>query len=83
MDKFEMYIQIRGVVNQRYSVSAIARKLKISRNTVYKYLKKSPDEMAEWTASTMIRTKKLDMHKELILKWLREYLDVWVVRLDV
>lgn len=76
MDKFEMYIQIRGMVNQRYSVSAIARKLKISRNTVYKYLEKSPDEMAEWTASTMIRTKKLDIHKELILNWLREYPDI-------
>lgn len=33
MNKFEMYIQIRGLVNQRYSVPAIARKLKISRNT--------------------------------------------------
>ena len=76
MDKFEMYIQIRGLVNQRFSVSAIARKLKISRNTVYKYLRKSPDEMAEWTASTMIRTKKLDIHKGLILKWLREYPDI-------
>lgn len=71
-----MYIQIRGMVNQRYSVSAIARKLELSRNTAYKYLKKSPDEMAEWTASTMIRTKKLDIHKELILKWLREYPDI-------
>jgi transposase len=76
VDKFEMYIQIRGLVNQRYSVSAIARTLKISRNTVYKYLKKSPDEMAEWTASTMIRTKKLDIHKELILNWLGEYPDI-------
>jgi transposase len=76
VDKFEMYIQIRGMVNQRYSVSAIARKLELSRNTAYKYLKKSPDEMAEWTASTMIRTKKLDIHKELILKWLREYPDI-------
>lgn len=76
MDKFEMYIEIRGLVNQRYSVSSIARKLKISRNTVYKYLKKSPDEMAEWTASTMVRTKKLDIHKELILHWLREYPDM-------
>lgn len=71
-----MYIQIRGLVNQRYSVSAIARTLKISRNTVYKYLKKSPDEMSEWTASTMIRTKKLDIHKELILNWLGEYPDI-------
>lgn len=59
--------------NQKYSISAIAKKLEISRNTVYKYIKKTPDEMAEWTASTMTRRKKLDEYKELILHWLREY----------
>ncbi|WP_148296181.1 DDE-type integrase/transposase/recombinase, partial [Mesobacillus boroniphilus] len=32
--------------------------------------------MAEWTASTMARTKKLDIHKELILDWLRKYPDM-------
>ena len=71
-----MYIEIRGLINQKYSVSAIARKMQISRNTVYKYLQKTPDEMAEWTAATMARTKKLDIHKELILDWLREYPDM-------
>jgi transposase len=76
VDKFEMYIEIRGMINQKYTISAIARKLNISRNTVYKYLQKTPDEMAEWTASTMARTKKLDIHKELILDWLREYPDM-------
>lgn len=76
VDKFEMYVEIRGMLNQKYSISAIARKLNISRNTVYKYLRKSPDEMAEWTASTMTRKKKLDEHKELILFWLREYPDI-------
>ncbi|WP_445505875.1 IS21 family transposase, partial [Niallia sp. 03091] len=76
MDKFEMYIEIRGMLNQKYSISTIARKLNISRNTVYKYIRKSPEEMAEWTASTMTRSKKLDKHKDLILYWLREYPDL-------
>lgn len=71
-----MYIEIRGMLNQKYSISSIAKKLNISRNTVYKYIRKSPEEMAEWTASTMIRSKKLDIHKELILHWLREYPDL-------
>ena len=71
-----MYIEIRGLLNQKYSISAIAKKLDISRNTVYKYVRKTPDEMAEWTASTMTRRKKLDEHKELILHWLREFPDI-------
>lgn len=71
-----MYVDIRGMYNQKYSISAIAKKLDISRNTVYKYVNKTPEEMAEWTASTMTRKKKLDEHKELILYWLREYPDV-------
>jgi transposase len=76
VDKFEMYVEIRGMLKQKYSISAIAKKLNISRNTVYKYMRKSPDEMAEWTASTMTRSKKLDKHKELILHWLREFPDI-------
>lgn len=76
VDKFEMYVEIRGMINQKYSISTIARKLNISRNTVYKYIRKSPDEMAEWTASTMTRRKKLDEHNELILYWLREFPDI-------
>ncbi|SMQ85064.1 Helix-turn-helix domain of resolvase [Bacillus sp. OV166] len=76
MDKFEIYVEIRGMLNQKYSISTIARKLNISRNTVYKYIRKSPEEMAEWTASTMIRSKKLDIYMELILHWLREFPDL-------
>jgi transposase len=76
VDKFEMYVEIRGMLNQKFSISTISRKLNISRNTVYKYIRKSPEEMAEWTASTMTRSKKLDIHKELILHWLREFPDL-------
>ncbi|MFB3165522.1 helix-turn-helix domain-containing protein [Neobacillus sp. 179-J 1A1 HS] len=82
MDKFEMYVEIRGMLNQKYSISTIARKLNISRNTVYKYIRKSPEEMAEWTASTMTRSKKLDIHKDLILHWLREYPDITAAQVE-
>ena len=75
-----MYVEIRGMLNQKYSISTIAKKLNISRNTVYKYISKSPEEMAEWTASTMTRSKKLDIHKELILYWLREFPDLTAAR---
>lgn len=71
-----MYVEIRGMLKQKYGISAIAKKLNISRTTVYRYLEKTPEEMAEWCASTMTRSKKLDKHKELILHWLREYPDL-------
>jgi transposase len=71
-----MYLEIKGMLNRKYSIFTMTRKLNISRNTVYKYIRKSPEEMAEWTASTMTRSKKLDSHKELILYWLREYPDL-------
>ncbi|MCT1905576.1 helix-turn-helix domain-containing protein, partial [Oceanobacillus sojae] len=54
----------------------IARKLGISRTTVYKYLEKSPQEMAEWVASTQTRKKKLDAYELLIHTWLTEYPDL-------
>ncbi len=43
----------------------------VSRTTVYRHLKKSPSEMAEWVDSLRYKKKKLDPHKELILSWLR------------
>lgn len=71
-----MYVEIRALLKQKYSISAIAKKLNISRTTIYRYIKKSPEEMAEWQASTRVRRKKLDEHKDLILKWLREFPDL-------
>jgi transposase len=54
----------------------VAEKLGISRSTVYRYLKRNPQEMAEWMGSIQTRQKKLDPHKELILSWLRKHPDM-------
>ena len=67
MDKWLMYMEIHQLKKQGFSVSKIAKKLGIARNTVYSYLEKDPEEMTEWMASIRIRRKKLDVHKELIL----------------
>lgn len=73
VDKFEVYVNIRQLLEQGFSKTAIANKLGISRPTLYRYLKKSPREMADWIDSTKTRAKKLDPYKEKILSWLREH----------
>ncbi|MBT2579817.1 helix-turn-helix domain-containing protein [Bacillus sp. ISL-8] len=58
MDKWEVYVEIHRLNKLGFDVSKIAKKLNISRNTVYRYLEKEPSEMAIWMASTKVRTKK-------------------------
>jgi len=76
VEKWEMYMEIDQLRKQGFSKAAIARKLGISRTTVYRYLNRSPQDMAEWVTSLQTRAKKLDKHKELILSWLREHADM-------
>ncbi len=82
VDKFEVYTKIRQYLDQGFSKAAVARKLGISRPTLYRYLKKNPKEMAEWIDSTKIRKKKLDPYKDLILSWLREHQDIKASRVE-
>lgn len=76
VDKWQMYMEIHQLIKQGFSKSKVAEKLGVSRSTVYRNLKKSPSEMAEWVESLQSRSKKLDAHKELILSWLREHPDM-------
>src|SRR5690625_4340340 len=47
VDKFEVYIKIRQLLELGFTKTAVAKKLGISRPTLYRYLKKSPKEMYE------------------------------------
>ncbi|WP_245916839.1 helix-turn-helix domain-containing protein [Bacillus fungorum] len=76
MEKWQVYMEIHQLLKQGFSKSNIAKKLQISRTTLYRYLNKEPKEMAEWIDAMQFRTKKLDKHKTLILSWLRKYPDV-------
>lgn len=71
-----MYMEIHQLRRQGFSISKIARKLDISRNTVYSYLQRDPEDMTEWMASIRNRRRKLDTHRELILSWLKEHPDM-------
>ena len=62
-----MYMKIKQLRELKYSERKIATQLGIFRTTVTKYLKKNPEEVALWLASTKSRTKKLDRYQKEIL----------------
>ncbi|WEG14500.1 IS21 family transposase [Pullulanibacillus sp. KACC 23026] len=76
MEKWKVYMEIYQLKQQGFKVRRIARKLGISRTTVYKYLELSPEEMSAWMASTKTRYKKLDPYEMLIQTWLSEHADL-------
>ncbi|WP_411954809.1 IS21 family transposase [Alkalibacillus sp. S2W] len=76
MEKWLMYTEIYQMKQQGFKIRRIAKKIGVSRTTVYKYLEKSPEDMAEWMASTRRRTRKLDQYELLIHTWLSENPDL-------
>ncbi|MDC3414935.1 hypothetical protein [Terrihalobacillus insolitus] len=68
-----IYNEIHRLRGEGFSNSAIARKLKISRNRVIEYGKMSPDEFCLFAISLQSRSKKLDPFRDKVLGWLNEY----------
>ncbi|MEC2054224.1 helix-turn-helix domain-containing protein [Peribacillus psychrosaccharolyticus] len=60
---------------QGFKVADIAKKLEISRNTVYKYLDMTFDEATNWMIALGRRQKKLDPYRDRIVTWLKEHPD--------
>lgn len=56
--------------------SQIARKMKISRPTLDKYLAMSPDEFNEYLSELKERSKKPEPFESEILRWLKEFPDI-------
>jgi len=69
-------MEIHQLKKQGFKVRRIARKLGVSRTTIYKYLDRSPEEMSLWMASSKTRKKKLDPYEMLIHTWLTEHPDL-------
>lgn len=76
MEKLILFIQIHQLKEQGFKVATIARKLGISRNTVYKNLNMTFEEASEWVNTLASRSKKLDPYQKQIVSWLKEYPDV-------
>ncbi|WP_026677058.1 helix-turn-helix domain-containing protein, partial [Fictibacillus gelatini] len=76
MEKLIVYLQVHQLKEQGFKVAAIAKKLEISRNTVYKYLDMTFEEATNWVNTLSNRTKKLDPYQDQILSWLKEHPDL-------
>ncbi|WP_110927350.1 IS21 family transposase [Bacillus massiliglaciei] len=68
-----LYVKIQELHKRKFKVAQIAKELKISRPTVYKYLEMTFDEAKAYTEQPIGRKKKLDNYKDWILAWLEEY----------
>ncbi|RFU69981.1 IS21 family transposase [Peribacillus saganii] len=68
-----LYVKIQELHKRKFKVAQIAKELKISRPTVYKYLDMTLEEAKAYTEEFHGRKKKLDSYKDWILAWLEEY----------
>lgn len=71
-----IYQEIHRLRNEGFSNSAIARKLKISRNRVIEYGKMTPEDFYRFISSLQNRSKKLDPYHQEIVEWLKEHPDL-------
>lgn len=76
VEKLLLFVEIHQLKKQGFKVAAIAKKLEISRNTVYKYLDMTLEEASEWILSSGSRSKKLDPYRDRIVSWLKEHPDL-------
>lgn len=76
MERLMIYNEIHRLRGEGFSNSAIARKLKVSRNRVIEYGRMSPEEFYSFAMSLQNRSKKLDPFREEILRWLKEHPDL-------
>ncbi|MDQ0216677.1 transposase [Oikeobacillus pervagus] len=76
MEKLLLYVEVHQLKKQGFKIAAIAKKLDISRNTVYKYLNMDLEEASDWITSLGSRRKKLDLYHDQILSWLKEHPDL-------
>ncbi|WP_207902588.1 TnsD family Tn7-like transposition protein [Melghiribacillus thermohalophilus] len=75
-------MKIRQLLEQGFSKKKIAEKLGISRPTLYRYLKKNHQEMADWMKSIQTRSKKLDPYRDQFLGWLKEHPDISAAQIE-
>ncbi|QHT48590.1 IS21 family transposase [Bacillus sp. SB49] len=68
-----LYLNIKDLHKRKFKIAQIAKELKISRPTVYKYLEMTFEEAKAYTEQPIGKKKKLDSYKDWILAWLEEY----------
>lgn len=68
-----LYLNIQQLHQRKFKVSQIAQELKVSRPTVYKYLKMTFEETKAYMEQLQGKGKKLDPYRDWIIAWLEEY----------
>lgn len=81
VEKWKMYMEIHQLLKQGFSKTKVAKKLGISRSTLYRYIKRDPEMMSEWMRNSKTRKKILDDYEDIILFWLRENPDMTAAQL--
>lgn len=76
MEKLLLFVEVHQLKKQGFKIAAIAKKLNVSRNTVYKYLNMTFEEANEYVISSKSRRRKLEPYHDKILGWLRENPDM-------
>ncbi|WP_338838105.1 helix-turn-helix domain-containing protein [Kurthia gibsonii] len=71
-EKLVLHIEIHQLRDRGLRIVQIAKRLRISRNTVYKYLDMSFEDAVNEFSQTG-RKKKLDEYKDWIVGWLLEF----------
>ena len=72
MNRYNVYIEIHQVREAGFSQRTIAITLGISRKTISRYWDMNVDKY-ERSAQKIIRIRHLDIHREQMASWLREY----------
>ncbi|UZW66959.1 helix-turn-helix domain-containing protein [Priestia flexa] len=68
-----LYLNIQQLHQRKFKVSQIVQELKVSRPTVYKYLKMTFEETKAYMEQLQGKGKKLDPYRDWIIAWLEEY----------
>ncbi|MEK4714106.1 IS21 family transposase [Sporosarcina sp. FSL K6-5500] len=68
-----LYIEIQQLYKRKMKIAQIAKHLKVTRGTVYKYLNMSFEEAQEYLGNPLKKPKKLDPYKDWVVAWLEEY----------
>jgi transposase len=68
-----LYLNIHQLHERKFKVSQIAKELKVSRPTIYKYLKMTFEEAKGYLVQFQGKGKKLDPYRDWIRAWLEEY----------
>ncbi len=72
---WSMYHEIVNLRSDKLKTGQIIKRLNISKNTFYRYLKMSPGEFAEFVAGLGNRSKKLDEYDAFVRGLLEKHPD--------